>query len=305
MRRLLLAVTLVLLSACAPRPPTPPAPVERIAVISAFEPELAVLQQKVAGREEQTINGVTFITGKLGGKNVVLFLSGVSMVNAAMTTQMALDHFPISRIVVSGVAGGADPSLDVGDVVVADRWGQYLESVMARKTAKGFEVGPGLIMEGEAFPNHGMIHTRVVAPPRAGGPAQRRFWFESDGDMLAIARNVSGSVTLKDCAGDQCLRHKPKIVVGGSGVSGPAFVDNAELREWAYKTFDAHVLDMESAAIAHVAYTNEKPFIAFRSLSDLAGGDPGENQWTVFVQLASDNSAAVVMAFLAALPEAH
>jgi adenosylhomocysteine nucleosidase len=305
MRRLALLLTFalfgVVLAACAPR--AAPAPVERIAVISAFEPELVVLSQKVADRKEETINGVTFVTGKLGGKDVVLFLSGVSMVNAAMTTQMALDHFPISRIVVSGVAGGVDPSLDVGDVIVADRWGQYLESVMARKTAKGFEVGPGLIMEGEGFPSHGMIHTRIVEAPRAGGPPLRKFWFEADGDMLAIARNVSGSVTLKDCVGDQCLRHKPKIVVGGSGVSGSAFVDNAELREWAYRTFDAHVLDMESAAIAHVAYTNEKPFIAFRSLSDLAGGDPGENQWTTFVQLASDNSAAVVMAFLEALPD--
>jgi len=80
------------------------------------------------------------------------------------------------------------------------------------------------------------------------------------------------------------------------------FVDNAELRAWAFATFKAQVLDMESAAIAHVAYSNEKPFIAFRSLSDLAGGDPGENQWATFVQLASGNSAAVVLAFLEALP---
>jgi adenosylhomocysteine nucleosidase len=298
MRHILLLAAIVL-AACAPRVA---APVERIAVISAFEPELEALAAKVTRGEEHTINGVTFITGELGGKPVVLFLSGVSMVNAAMTTQMALDHFPINRIVVSGIAGGVDPSLDVGDVVAPDRWGQYLESVMARKTAKGFEVGPGLINENEAFANHGMIHTRVVEAPRAGGPPQRRFWFEADPAMLAVARDAAAKVTLERCAASQCLKADPRVIVGGSGVSGPAFVDNAELRDWAFRTFDAHVLDMESAAIAHVAYTNEKPFIAFRSLSDLAGGDPGENQWTTFVQLASGNSAAVVLAFLEALP---
>jgi adenosylhomocysteine nucleosidase len=74
------------------------------------------------------------------------------------------------------------------------------------------------------------------------------------------------------------------------------------LREWAYKTFDAKVLDMESAAVAHVAYANQTPFIAFRSLSDLAGGGAGENEERTFFQLASDNSAAFVRAFLAALP---
>ena len=298
MRHVLL-FAVIMLAACAPRMA---APVQRIAVISAFEPELAVLAGKVENRKEETLNGVTFITGKLGGKDVVLFLSGVSMVNAAMTTQMALDHFPISRIVVSGVAGGADPALDVGDVVAPERWGQYLESVMARKTAKGFEVGPGLIEGGEAFANLGMIHTRIVQAPRAGGPPQRRFWFEADAAMLAVARDAAAKVALERCAASQCLKADPKVIVGGSGVSGPAFVDNAELRSWAFATFKAQVLDMESAAIAHVAYSNEKPFIAFRSLSDLAGGDPGENQWATFVQLASGNSAAVVLAFLEALP---
>ena len=59
---------------------------------------------------------------------------------------------------------------------------------------------------------------------------------------------------------------------------------------------------METAAVAHVAYANDVPFIAFRSLSDLAGGDPGDNQARTFFQIASDNSAAVVQAFIKALP---
>ena len=57
-----------------------------------------------------------------------------------------------------------------------------------------------------------------------------------------------------------------------------------------------------AAAVAQVAYLNKTPFIAFRSLSDLAGGDPGQNQARTFFQIASDNSAAVVQAFLRALP---
>ena len=59
---------------------------------------------------------------------------------------------------------------------------------------------------------------------------------------------------------------------------------------------------MESAAVAQVAYANSIPFIAFRSLSDLAGGGEGENEMGTFMSLASDNSASVVTAFIAALP---
>ncbi len=93
----------------------------RIAVISAFEPEWIALQEDLQGAEETVINGNRFITGTLGGKEVVLFLSGISMVNAAMTTQLALDHFDISHIVFSGIAGGVDPSLSIGDVVVPEQ----------------------------------------------------------------------------------------------------------------------------------------------------------------------------------------
>lgn len=59
---------------------------------------------------------------------------------------------------------------------------------------------------------------------------------------------------------------------------------------------------MESAAVAHVAYANDVPFIAVRSLSDLARGGAGQNEITVFMSLASSNSAQVVEAFLAAIP---
>jgi adenosylhomocysteine nucleosidase len=58
---------------------------------------------------------------------------------------------------------------------------------------------------------------------------------------------------------------------------------------------------MESAAVAHVATTNGVPFLAFRSLSDLAGGGAGENEMQTFENLASENSVAVLRAFLKAM----
>ena len=124
-----------------------------------------------------------------------------------------------------------------------------------------------------------------------------------DDSLLAAARVAAADVELDRCtADDTCLRHAPRIVVGGAGVSGGAFVDNAEFREYTFATFGARVLDMESAAVAHVAYANDVPFIAVRSLSDLAGGGEGENQMEVFLGLAAGNAAAVVTALLRSLP---
>ena len=91
----------------------------------------------------------------------------------------------------------------------------------------------------------------------------------------------------------------PKLVVGGNGVSGQAFMDNAAFREYTFRTFQASVLDMETAAVGMVAHSNGVPFIAFRSLSDLAGGGEGANEMGTFMRLAADNSAKVLLAFLA------
>ena len=65
----------------------------RIAVMSAFEPEWKTLLTQVSDAQEHVLNGRRFVTGSMAGKDVVLFLSGVSMVNAAMTAQLALDRF--------------------------------------------------------------------------------------------------------------------------------------------------------------------------------------------------------------------
>ena len=304
-RILIAAVSIaLLLAAVSPAPADAHAirdETPRIAVVSAFAPELAILQGALEGAKSQSVNGVAFTTGALEGRDVVLFLSGISVVNATMTVQLALDHFAIKRIVFSGIAGGVDPGLNIGDVVIADRWGQYLEMLFAREVDGGWMTMPFF-----EYPhgNFGMMFPRSVTVLRPGAEApETRFWFPVDEALFASAGNAAANATLARCtAEDRCLEAAPKIVVGGSGVSGSAFIDNAAFRTWAFETFGARVLDMESAAVAHVAYANDVPFLAVRSLADLAGGGEGANQMEVFLGLAAGNAAAVVKALLRAMP---
>jgi adenosylhomocysteine nucleosidase len=270
-------------------------PTPRIAVISAFEPEWKVLKASVADAKIYSVNGVEFVAGTLAGRQVVLFLCGVSMVNAAMNAQLVLDRFDVVGIVVSGIAGGVVPDLHIGDVTVAQRWGQYLEAVFAREVEGKFDLP---LWAQTPYSQYGMIFPQEVGVRNAKDGLLKKFWFDVDPGMLMAATQVD-KVELKDCTAAQaCLTYKPRVLVGGNGVSGAAFVDNAAFRQYVFATFKAQVLDMETAAIAMVAYANAVPYIAFRSLSDLAGGDKHENQERTFFQLASDNSAAVVQRFL-------
>lgn len=272
-------------------------PTPRIAVISAFAPEWQALLAAAENPETHVVNGRSFVTARLGGKDVVLLMSGIGMVNATMGAQMALDRFRISAVVFSGIAGGVDPARAIGDVVVPEQWAEYLESIFARETPAGFAPPPFLP---KPHANFGMIHTIESEVGRDREP-EMRLWFPVDADLLAVARRVAGRVALADCAA-ACLGEKPKVVVGGNGVSGSAFVDNARFRDYIFATFHAAAVDMESAAVAHVAYANGVPFIAFRSLSDLAGGGAHANEMDTFMTLAAANSVKVVTAFLDDLP---
>ena len=299
MRTLLLCLAF-LVGGCAS---VPSADTPRIAVISAFAPELALLESKVVGARKQTINGVEFTTGTLQGKPVVLFLSGMSMVNASMNTQLALEQFKVTHVVFSGIAGGVNPDLRVGDVVVAQHWAEYLEVVMGREVAPGKFVPPGF-MPTAKLPNWGMMFPAPVGVRSAKSATEEsKLWFDVDPQLFDIARRAAVAAQLDQCDDSKhCLSHQPRVVIGGNGVSGQAFVDNAAFREYTFKTFGANVLDMETAAVAHVAYSNGVPFIAFRSLSDLAGGGEGENEIGTFFKIAADNSAKVLLAFLTAWP---
>ena len=274
----------------------------RIAIATAYAPEFAALIPKLEGPVEFPVNGVSYWTGTMAGQDVVLFETGVSLVNAAMNTERLFQTFNVSSIVVSGVAGGVDPSLTIGDVTVPAKWAQYNETVYMREDENGvFKPHAGVEPELPAFDFIGTRGVRISS--QADPDPASRIWFEADPELLAIARKAAGQTELQQCdAEGLCLPELPEVVIGGSGVSGSVFMDNARFREYLHEVFDAQVVEMETAAIAMVAYAHDIPFIAFRSLSDLAGGGEAEtNEIAAFQHLAAVNSAAVVLGYLNAL----
>lgn len=270
----------------------------RIAVLGAMASELTALSKDLTEVAEHAVAGAAFTTGLLAGKAVVLNACGPSMVNAAMNTQRVLDLFAVTTVMVSGCAGGVDPDLKVGDVFVASQWGQYLDVVMGREGPGGFEPAAGFP---GGFGNFGMMFPKPVIVTGPDGESARRFWFPAAPAMLTAARRLAVTVVLSRGGGAARLDRTPRVVVGGNAVSGAAFVNNTELRDWVSTTFEAGVLDCESAAVAHVAFCNGKPFVAVRGLSSLAGAGEGDKLYAAFNQLASDNAAAVTLGLIRAL----
>jgi adenosylhomocysteine nucleosidase len=247
------------------------------AIMGAYPPELVALRKEFgvgAGGHfaTTTFRGVRFDRGTVDGHEVVIFQAGSSLVNAAYQLQIALDHFPITQVLFAGVAGGIDPALSVGDVVIPDRWAYHAEAAYLNEDGKGGYIMPSYYHKPTAE-NFGMIFPDSVRAIREGQSDYEAMpFFPVDGHLLVVARKAVAKLAPMKKAG-----HNVTVSVGGTGVSGTVFVDNAPYREWVFRTWHARCLDMESTAYAQVCWANQKPLLVIRGLSDLAGGQPGKN----------------------------
>ena len=100
----------------------------RFGIVSAFGAEADILLANTSSTHQYLINGNTFTTGVLSGNRVVIVLTGVSIENAAMLTQIMIDHFNVDHLLLSGIAGGVDPANHIGDVIIPDKWAFPLET---------------------------------------------------------------------------------------------------------------------------------------------------------------------------------
>src|SRR5262245_49258200 len=119
-----------------PPRPAPATPV--IAILGAMTVEVETLGQELTEKKEQTIQGVQFTTGSLKNRRVVLAHSGIGKVNAAMAATLLVEQFQPTHILFTGIAGGLNPDLRRGDVVIGDKTAYH---DYGEWTQEGFGVG--------------------------------------------------------------------------------------------------------------------------------------------------------------------
>ena len=90
-----------------------------IGIIGAMTVEVEALKELMTDKCDKVISGMTYTSGKLLGKDVVITVCGEGKVNAAMCAQtMCLEYKP-ETIVNTGVAGGLADGLKIGDIIIA------------------------------------------------------------------------------------------------------------------------------------------------------------------------------------------
>jgi adenosylhomocysteine nucleosidase len=237
----------------------------RVGILGAFPEELKNIKSVLTDKKSEKVLGIEFTTGILKGKKVVIAETGIAKVNAAMTTTLLLEKFHPSKVIFTGIAGGLNPDLQPGDIVIAEKLAQH---DLGKITPEGFKPC------GERNPIDGK---------------RNPIFFPCDKSLVALAKKVSSTLKLESF-GDS--RHA-KIIVGVI-VTGDLFVASEKKRLSLRKEFGADATEMEGAAVGQICYQNKVPFLVIRSLSDNAD-NKARADINKFYRIAAKNSASLVI----------
>lgn len=115
----------------------------KIGIIVAMQEELEEVLKIMSDIEEKEIYGISFVDGKIEKEKVVVVKSGVGKVNAARTTQILIDKLDVTKVINVGSAGALNPSLNIGDIVIANKLIQHDFDITAFNHKKGYITGVG------------------------------------------------------------------------------------------------------------------------------------------------------------------
>ncbi len=118
-----------------------------IAVIGALEKEVRLIYGEVEHGIVADEAGLRVVGGSYQGFELVATCAGMGTVNAAAAAQHLISAHGANAVIFSGIAGGLNPRLHIGDVVIGERL-RYLDT----DTALVAESAPGLEEFSERLP---------------------------------------------------------------------------------------------------------------------------------------------------------
>lgn len=187
-------------------------------LLGAFGAEVTLVKQSLINPKTVVVDGVTFTTGRIGKHKVVVAETGIGKVNAAMTTALLLDHFRPQRVLFTGIAGGTNPDLQPGDIVIAGRTAHHdYQSI--------------------TFDQKPTIQTRALSGQ------MNPVYFPADSIMLQHAQTAARTVTFDPIPATT----RPPAVVTGTVVTGDQFISSAQKVAQLRQDFNADATEMEGA----------------------------------------------------------
>jgi nucleoside phosphorylase len=256
-----------------------------------------------------------FYLGSIGGKKVIVAMTGIGLVNATATARTAFARFAcgssvgIVAVLFSGVAGGG-ARVSIGDVTVPARWtldgGATFHPVDAGMLAAAQALDVDL--ESVNYLRHNAPRVKLAdlkRRPRLVVGGDGSSFDNNNGQAFPCIPNGGGVFGCQPRrAPDRSLLYTGNFFRATGPWLRKALVTNLNIAWVADPAFDA--TDNETAAVQAVADAHGVPFLGIRGISDGAGDPlhlPGfPFQFFCYKQLAAENAARVAAAFLRSWP---
>ncbi|BBZ26929.1 5'-methylthioadenosine/S-adenosylhomocysteine nucleosidase [Mycolicibacterium madagascariense] len=248
-----------------------------VGLLCALPEELTHLGVALADARATELAHVRFDEGTLDGHPVVLAGAGMGKVNAAVVTTLLIERFGCRAVVLSGVAGGLDPTLHVGDVVVANRVIQHDAGLVEDDTLRRYQAG----------------HVPFINPTEALGHSM-------DPELLATIRARLDGMVLPALPAAAGGADRPPRIAYGTVLTGDQYVHCETTRQRLVRELNGLAVEMEGGAVAQVCETFGIPWVVVRALSDLAGHDSSLD-FTAFAHGVAAISARLVRALVPVL----
>ena len=91
----------------------------KIGILAAMDKEVALLIPLLKDMQEIEIDKKKAYKGKVGNHEVCVMKCGIGKVSSALNAYRLIEYFHPDLVINSGVAGGADPSMKVGSLLIA------------------------------------------------------------------------------------------------------------------------------------------------------------------------------------------
>ncbi len=156
----------------------------KVAILGAMPEEIEPILKKVGSYKTTSYAKNNYYEATYNGVELVIAYSKIGKVFSTLSATTMIEHFGANMLLFSGVAGGINPSLKVGDVVVATKLAQHDLDITA------FGHPYGYVPEGSVY-------------------------VQSDEKLLAIAREVAKelNIDIKEgiiATGDQFIADESK-----------------------------------------------------------------------------------------------
>jgi len=122
----------------------------KIGIMGAMPEEIAPILEKVGTYKRFDIADNTYYEAQYKGIDLVIAYSKIGKVFSTLTASTMIHHFGVEKLLFSGVAGGINPTLKIGDLIAADKLCQHDLDITAFGHPHGFVPGGAQFVETDA-----------------------------------------------------------------------------------------------------------------------------------------------------------